>query len=160
VEKNLANGKAGEAMRVGIAADHGGYELRQFLFIKLNDAGYKVVDFGDHKAKMDDDYPEFVIPMAQAVAAGKVERGVAICGSGVGASVAANKVAGVRACLIHECFSAHQGVEDDNLNVICLGGLVVGHAVAWELVRAFLTARFIGAERHCRRLAEIAELEK
>ena len=147
-------------MRIGIAADHGGYELRQFLFIKLCDAGYEVVDFGDHSSKMDDDYPNFVIPMAQAVAGGKVERGVAICGSGVGACVAANKVSGVRACLIHESFSAHQGVEDDNLNVICLGGLVVGHSMAWELVKTFLTAQFSGAERHRRRLDEIAELEK
>jgi len=88
-----------------------------------------------------------------------MERGVAICGSGVGASVAANKVPGARACLIHECFSAHQGVEDDNLNVIRLGGLVVGHALAWELVQIFLSARFSGAERHLRRLAKIAELE-
>ena len=147
-------------MRIGIAADHAGYELRQYLFIKLNDAGYEVIDFGDRSPKMDDDYPNFVVPMAQAVASGKVERGVAICGSGVGASVAANKVLGVRACLIHESFSAHQGVEDDNLNVICLGGLVVGHASAWELVQTFLTARFSGAERHRRRLDEIVALEK
>ena len=147
-------------MRIGIAADHAGYELRQYLFIKLNDAGYEVIDFGDRSPKMDDDYPNFVIPMAQAVASGKVERGVAICGSGVGASVAANKVLGVRACLIHESFSAHQGVEDDNLNVICLGGLVVGHASAWELVQTFLAAQFSGAERHRRRLDEIVALEK
>jgi len=160
VEENCANTKPREAMRIGIAADHGGYELRQFLFIKLSDAGYQVTDFGDHRAKMDDDYPDFVIPMAQAVAAGRVERGIAICGSGVGASVAANKVLGVRACLIHESFSAHQGVEDDNLNVICIGGLVVGHAMAWELVRTFLAAQFSGAARHRRRLDEIAELEK
>ena len=159
-EENSARVQPKEAIRVGIAADHSGYELRQFLFIKLCDAGYEVIDFGDHRAKMDDDYPDFVIPMAQAVAAGNVERGVAICGSGVGASVAANKVPGVRACLIHESFSAHQGVEDDNLNIICLGGLVVGHSMAWELVRTFLTARFSGAERHRRRLDEITELEK
>jgi ribose 5-phosphate isomerase B len=88
-----------------------------------------------------------------------MERGIAICGSGVGATVAANKVPGVRACLIHETFSAHQGVEDDDLNVICLGGLVVGHALAWELVQTFLAARFSGAERHSRRLSKIAELE-
>jgi ribose 5-phosphate isomerase B len=113
-EENGARVQPKEVMCVGIAADHGGYELRQFLFIKLCDAGYEVSDFGDHRAKMDDDYPNYVIPMAQAVAAGKVERGVAICGSGVGACVAANKVPGVRACLIHESFSAHQGVEDDN----------------------------------------------
>jgi ribose 5-phosphate isomerase B len=108
---------------------------------------------------LDDDYPDFVVPLARAVADGKVERGVAICGSGVGASVAANKVAGVRACLIHENFSAHQGVEDDDLNLICLGGLVVGTATASELVQTFLAARFSGAERHRRRLAKVAALE-
>jgi RpiB/LacA/LacB family sugar-phosphate isomerase len=101
----------------------------------------------------------FVVPLARAVAGGDVERGVAICGSGVGASLAANQIAGVRACLIHETFSAHQGVEDDDLNLICLGGPVVGHALAWELVQTFLAARFSGAERHCRRLAKVAELE-
>ena len=99
------------------------------------------------------------MPLARAVASGEVARGIAICGSGVGASVCANKVAGVRASLIHEHFSAHQGVEDDNLNTICLGGQVVGHALAWELVRTFLAARFSGAERHCRRVAKVAALE-
>jgi ribose 5-phosphate isomerase B len=123
-------------------------------------AGYKVIDFGDRRLQADDDYPDFVVPLARAVADGDVTRGMAICGSGVGASVAANKVAGVRACLIHETFSAHQGVEDDDLNLICLGGLVVGHALAWELVQTFLAARFTGARRHCRRLAKIAEIEK
>jgi ribose 5-phosphate isomerase B len=97
--------------------------------------------------------------MAHAVASGDVQRGVAICGSGVGASIAANRVSGVRACLIHETFSAHQGVEDDNINVICLGGLVVGHATAWELVQTFLAARFTGAERHRRRLEKVEEIE-
>ena len=160
VEGNGATAARQTPMRVGIAADHAGYELRQYLFIQLSDAGYEVVDFGDHRSKMDDDYPEFVIPMAQAVASGKVERGVAICGSGVGASIAANKVLGVRACLIHESFSARQGVEDDNLNVICMGGLVVGHAMAWELLQTFLASKFSGAERHRRRLDEIAALEK
>ena len=145
--------------RVGVAADHGGFELKEQLVGKLREAGHKVIDFGDRQPKLDDDYPDFVVPLAHAVACGEVERGVAICGSGVGASVAANKVAGVRACLIHETFSAHQGVEDDDLNVICLGGLVVGHALAWELVQTFLAARFSGAERHRRRLAKVAELE-
>lgn len=144
---------------IGIAADHGGYGLKEFLVGNLRQAGLKVIDFGDRQPKPDDDYPDFVVPLARAVANGEVERGVAICGSGVGASVAANKVAGVRACLIHENFSAHQGVEDDNLNLICLGGLVVGHALAWELVQTFLAARFSGAERHCRRLAKVADLE-
>jgi len=145
---------------IGIAADHGGYELKEHLLRKLRDTGHDVIDFGDDEPKLDDDYPDLVVPLAFAIARGEVQRGVAICGSGVGASVVANKVAGVRACLIHETFSAHQGVEDDDLNIICLGGLVVGHALAWELVRTFLGAEFSGAERHCRRLAKVAELEK
>ena len=144
---------------IGIATDHGGFELKNFLVLRLRDAGHEVLDFGDRQPRPDDDYPDFVVPLARAVACGEVERGVAICGSGVGASVAANKVAGIRACLIHETFSAHQGVEDDDLNMICLGGLVVGPALAWELVQTFLAARFSGAERHCRRLAKVASLE-
>ena len=145
--------------RVGVAADHGGYELKEFLVRMLGEAGHEVVGFGDQQPNPEDDYPDFVVPLARAVACGAVERGVAICGSGVGASVCANKVAGVRASLIHECFSAHQGVEDDDLNLICLGGQVVGHALAWELVQGFLAARFSGAERHRRRLAKVAALE-
>jgi ribose 5-phosphate isomerase B len=145
--------------RIGVAADHGGYELKEYLARRLREAAQEVTDFGDQQPKMDDDYPDFVVPLAHAVAAGKVDRGIAICGSGVGASVAANKVPGVRACLIHENFSAHQGVEDDNLNMICLGGLVVGHALAWELVQTFLAAQFTGAERHRRRLAKVSDLE-
>lgn len=145
--------------RLGIAADHGGYELKEYLVRMLRDAGHVVTDFGDGQPKMDDDYPDFVVPLARAVARGEVNRGIAICGSGVGASVVANKVTGVRASLIHETFSARQGVEDDDLNMICLGGLVVGHALAWELVRTFLDARFSGAARHRRRLAKVAALE-
>jgi RpiB/LacA/LacB family sugar-phosphate isomerase len=151
---------ASSPKRIGIAADHGGYELQEYLVGVLREAGHEVIQFGDQQPKLDDDYPDFVVPLARAVARGEVERGVAICGSGVGASVAANKVAGVRACLIHESFSAHQGVEDDNLNMICLGGLVVGHALAWGLVQTFLAARFSGAERHRRRLAKVADLER
>ena len=145
--------------RVGIAADHGGFELKEFLAGKLREAGYKVTDFGDRQLKSDDDYPDFVIPLARAIAAGTVDRGVGICGSGVGASIVANKVDGVRAALIDENFSAHQGVEDDDLNMICFGGLLVGHALAWELVQTFLAARFKDAERFRRRLAKVAELE-
>jgi ribose 5-phosphate isomerase B len=145
--------------RIGIAADHGGFDLKHFLTGKLRTAGFEVMDFGDLEKRADDDYPDFVVPLARAVASGAVDRGVAICGSGVGASVAANKVAGVRACLIHETFSARQGVEDDHLNMICLGGLVVGEVAAWELVQTFLSARFSGAARHCRRLAKVAALE-
>jgi len=144
---------------IGIAADHGGYELKEKMSVDLREAGYEVIDFGDHNLIMEDDYPDFVVPLARAVAQGKVDRGVAICGSGVGACVIANKVAGVRASLIHESFSAHQGVEDDDINVICLGGLVVGYALAWELVKTFLAARFSGALRHRRRLLKITELE-
>jgi ribose 5-phosphate isomerase B len=145
--------------RIGIAADHGGYELKEYLARMLRGAGHEVIGFGDQQPILEDDYPDFVVPLARAVACGEVARGVAICGSGVGASVCANKVAGVRASLIHENFSAHQGVEDDNLNMICLGGQVVGHALAWELVQTFLAARFSGAERHRRRLAKVAALE-
>jgi len=145
--------------RIGVAADHGGFESKEYLVRMLREADYQVVDFGDSQPKQDDDYPDFVVPLARAVSRGEVDRGVAICGSGVGACIAANKVRGVRACLIHECFSAHQGVEDDDMNVICLGGHVLGNAVAWELVRIFLQARFSGAERHRRRLAKVASLE-
>jgi ribose 5-phosphate isomerase B len=145
--------------RIGVAADHGGYDLKERVARMLSETGYEVIDFGDGKPTPDDDYPDFVVPLARAVARGKVDRGVAICGSGVGACVAANKVPGVRACLIHETFSARQGVEDDDLNVISLGGLVVGYALAWKLIQTFLAARFSGAERHRRRVAKVAELE-
>ena len=152
-------GLAKAFQRIGVAADHGGFELMQYLAGRLREAGYDVIEFGDRQQDQNDDYPDFVIPLAEAVGRGELERGVAICGSGVGASVVANKVAGVRACLIHETFSAHQGVEDDDLNIICMGGLVVGHALAWELVQTFLASRFSGAERHIRRLCKVAELE-
>ena len=145
--------------RIGIAADHGGFELKQHLVQKLRESGHEVIDFGDLQPAPNDDYPGFVIPLARSVAGRKVDRGVAICGSGVGACVAANKVEGARACLINEAFSARQGVEDDDLNIICLGGLVVGHALALELVQTFLAARFSGADRHRRRLAEVEALE-
>jgi ribose 5-phosphate isomerase B len=118
-----------------------------------------VIDFGNKLLDSDDDFPDFVEPLARAVASGKVQRGIAVCGSGIGASVCANKVAGVRASLIHENFSAHQGVEDDDLNLICFGGLVVGHALAWELTQTFLAARFAGKERFRRRLEKITKLE-
>jgi ribose 5-phosphate isomerase B len=146
-------------MRVGIAADHGGFELKEFLAKALRDSGYEVLDFGTSALNTEDDYPDFVVPLAKAVSNGKVDRGVAICGSGVGACVVANKVADIRASLIHETFSAHQGVEDDDMNMICLGGLVVGHAFAWELVKTFLKAKFSGTERFKRRLTKVAALE-
>jgi ribose 5-phosphate isomerase B len=147
-------------MRIGIAADHGGFELKKHLLKMLRLSSYEVIDFGAHRPESGDDYPDYIVPMARAVASGDIERGVAICGSGVGASLAAGKVRGVRACLIHDAFAAHQGVEDDDLNVICLGGLVIGHALALELVQAFLSARFSGSERHLRRLDTVANLER
>jgi ribose 5-phosphate isomerase B len=146
-------------MRVGIATDHGGFGLEQELIAHLREAGHDVVDFGADSVNPGDDYPDFVIPLARAVAAGKVERGVAICGSGVGASVCANKIAGVRAGLIHDHFSAKQGVEDDHMNIICMGGRTVGAAVAQDLVDTFLAAEFSQAERHLRRLGKVASLE-
>jgi len=149
----------GTPKRIGVAADHGGFESKEYLAGMLREAGYEVVDFGNSQPQPDDDYPDFVVPLARAVARGEVERGVAVCGSGVGACIALNKAPGVRACLIHENFSAHQGVEDDDMNVICLGGRVVANTFAWELVSAFLKARFSGAERHRRRLAKVARLE-
>lgn len=147
-------------IRIGIAADHGGFELKEQMTAALEAAGYQVTDFGAHKLVKEDDYPDFVVPLARAVAKGDVFRGVAICGSGVGACVAANKVHNLRACLIHETFSAHQGVEDDNMNMICLGGLVVGHAFAWELVKTFLEAKYRDTERFQRRLMKVAALEQ
>ncbi len=146
-------------MRVGIAADHGGFALKEQVADSLRGLGYEVVDFGAYQLQLDDDYPDFIIALARAVASGTVERGVAFCGSGVGASVAANKIPGVRAGLIHDEFSAHQGVEDDDMNVFCLGGKVIGSALACELIETFLTARFSGAERHKRRLAKVHALE-
>jgi ribose 5-phosphate isomerase B len=152
-------GKGKIMMRVGIAADHGGFALKAQLAASLRSSGYDVVDFGAHHVDPEDDYPDFVIPLANAVAAGNVERGVAICGSGIGASIAANKVSGVRAGLIHDVFSAHQGVEDDDMNVFCLGGNVIGSSLAVELLKTFLAAHFSGATRHRRRVAKVRALE-
>ena len=144
---------------VGIAADHGGFKLKAFLVEQLRAAGHTVTDFGDDQLKPADDYPDFIIPLARAVAAGTVDRGVGICASGIGAAIAANKVAGVRAALVAIDFSAQQGVEDDDVNMICLGGCLVGQALAWELVQTFLAAHYAGAERFRRRLAKVARLE-
>jgi ribose 5-phosphate isomerase B len=146
-------------MRVGIATDHGGFGLKEELVKRLRAAGHEVVDFGAYDMSKGDDYPDYVLPLARAVATQEVERGVAICGSGVGASVCANKVPGIRAALIHDHFSASQGVEDDHMNVLCMGGKTVGPAVAWDLVQTFLAAEFSQAPRHLRRLGKIASLE-
>jgi ribose 5-phosphate isomerase B len=147
-------------MRVGIATDHGGFFLKQDLFNRLRAAGHDVVDFGAHQLTPDDDYPDFVIPLARAVAAGECQRGIAVCGSGVGASVCANKIPGVRAGLIGDHFSARQGVEDDHMNIICMGGRTTGPAVAWDLVETFLAAEISLAERHLRRLCKVAAIEE
>ena len=147
-------------MKIGIACDHGGFDLKNTLQNFLKEKGYEVKDFGAYELNNADDFPDFVVPLARAVAAMEVERGIAVCGSGVGAAVAANKIAGVRAALIHDHFSAHQGVEDDDMNLLCLGGRVTAFAAAEELLLAFLNAKYVGAERYERRLAKIALLEK
>ena len=146
-------------MRLGIATDHGGFGLKEDLLARLRAAGHEVVDFGATTLKSDDDYPDFVIPLALAVAARTVERGVAVCGSGVGASVCANKVLGVRAGLVGDHFSARQGVEDDHMNIICMGGRTIGPFAAWDILEAFLAAKFSQEPRHLRRLAKVAALE-
>jgi ribose 5-phosphate isomerase B len=145
--------------RIGVASDHGGFELKLKITWALKAAGYEVADFGADELDTEDDYPDFVIPLARAVAKGEVDRGLAICGSGVGASIASNKVAGVRAALITDPFSAHQGVEDDDMNIMCLGGRITGYNLAWELVGIFLNASFKETERFTRRLKKVAALE-
>jgi len=146
-------------MRIGIATDHGGFGLKEELVAQLLATGHEIVDFGAGSLISGDDYPDYVVPLARAVAAGDVDRGVAICGSGVGASVCANKIPGIRAALIHDHFSAKQGVEDDHMNILCMGGRTVGACVAWDLVETFLTAEYSQAERHLRRLGKVSELE-
>ena len=146
-------------MRIGVGADHGGFQMKEQLVKRLAEQGHEVIDFGNMAFEPDDDYPDFAIPLARAVANGFVERGVLLCGSGVGASVAANKVTGVRAALCHDDYSARQGVEDDDLNILCLGGQTTGIAVAWECTRNFLSARFSEAARHRRRLEKVKRVE-
>ena len=149
-----------DTMRIGIASDHGGFELKAQIILALTAAGYLIKDFGAYELVPEDDFPDYVAPLARAVSAGEITRGLAICGSGVGACVAANKFHGVRAALITDSFSAHQGVEDDDMNVMCLGGRITGSALAWELVLTFLNANFKGYERFKRRLDMISDLEK
>ena len=146
-------------MRIGIAADHGGFSLKQDLLVRLERAGHEVVDFGAYRLEAGDDYPDFLIPLARSVATGDLERGIAVCGSGVGVCIAANKIHGARAALIMDHFSARQGVEDDHLNIICLGGRVIGPEAAWDLVETFLAAEYSQDERHLRRLGKVAEAE-
>jgi ribose 5-phosphate isomerase B len=147
-------------MRIGLAADHGGFSLKQVLICRLETQGYSIRDYGASALNPDDDYPDFVFPLAEAIARGEVDRGIAVCGSGVGACIASNKVPGIRACLIHDYYSAHQGVEHDDLNLICLGGAAIGESLAWDLVVAFLNARYTNESRHQRRLDKIAAFEE
>ena len=146
-------------MRIGIAADHGAFNLKEDLVARLRAAGHEVVDFGANHLDLSDDYPDFVIPLARAVAEGVVERGVAVCGSGVGASVCVNKIPGVRAGLIGDHFSARQGVEDDHMNIISMGGRTLGVFASWDILEAFLAAKLSQFPRHLRRLAKVAALE-
>jgi ribose 5-phosphate isomerase B len=147
-------------MRVAFASDHAGWPLRARLFDELAAGGHELVDVGSTERVPGDDYPDIAAAVASAVVTGRAERGVVVCGSGVGACVAANKVLGIRAGMCHDSFSARQGVEDDNMNVLCLGARVIGEELAAELLRDFLAARFSGAERHRRRLGKIAALER
>ena len=147
-------------MKIGIAADHGGFELKKVIQEYLASLHHEVVDYGAYEFDSLDDYPDLIAPFARGVASGEVQRGVAICGSGVGAAIVANKIPGVRASLITDYFSAHQGVEDDDMNLICLGGRITGNALAKDLVRAFLDAKFSGGEKYVRRLNKIKALEQ
>ncbi len=142
-------------MRIAIGADHGGYLLKGDIVALLQKAGHQVADVGAHTLDSSDDYPDFTRLVGEAIQRGEVERGIVICGSGVGACVAANKFRGIRAGLCHDTYSAHQAVEHDNINVLCLGARVVGVEVAKELVQAFVRAQFSGEERHVRRLAKV-----
>ena len=145
---------------VAVGTDHGGFSLKVELVPWLEAQGYQVLDLGAHSFEPADDYPEFVEATGMAVASGQAERGLLICGSGVGATVAANKIPGIRACLCHDVYSAHQGVEHDDLNVLCLGARVIGIELAKDLVTTFLNASFTGEERHRRRLAKVAAIEQ
>jgi ribose 5-phosphate isomerase B len=149
-----------EIMRIGIATDHGGFSLKEDLAARLRQAGHEVIDFGAHALEPGDDYPDFVTPLARAVAAGTLERGVAVCGSGVGASICACKIRGARASVVEDHFSARQGVEDDHMNIICMGARTIGPLLAWDLVETFLAAEYSQAPRHLRRIGKVAALEQ
>lgn len=146
-------------MRVAFAADHAGWPLRARTFEEVERAGHTLVDCGSAEREDGDDYPDRSLAVARAIREGRADRGIVLCGSGVGAAVAACKIAGIRACMCHDSFSARQGVEDDDMNVLCLGARVIGEELAAELVRDFLAARFSGAPRHVRRLEKIAAME-
>ena len=146
-------------MRLAIGADHAGFELKEKLRSKLEEEGHTIIDLGAFVFDRGDDYPDFAEAVGRAVAEGQAERGILICGSGVGASIAANKIIGVRACLCHDIYSASQGVEHDDMNILCLGGLIVGQKLASKLVVGFLGANFIDQGRYRRRLDKTIALE-
>ena len=146
-------------MRIAIGVDHGGYGLKHRIVELLEGLGHQVQDAGAHALEPSDDYPDFAKAVAERVATGQADRGIVVCGSGVGASVAANKVRGVRASVCHDTYSAHQGVEHDDMNVLCLGARIAGEELAKELVNAFVSASFSGEERHKRRLSKVLAME-
>jgi ribose 5-phosphate isomerase B len=146
-------------MRIAVGADHAGVPLNEKAIAALRAEGHDVIDLGSHDPSQPDDYPDYAAAVAEEVVSGRCERGLLICGSGVGVAVAANKVPGIRAGMCHDSYSAHQGVEHDNMNVLCLGARVIGPELMLDLLRAFLAARFTGEERHRRRLGKIKELE-
>src|SRR3954452_17663635 len=147
-------------MRIAVGADHAGVPMNQAAIAELRKLGHEVVDLGTHDAATPDDYPDYAAAVAEEVASGRCERGLLICGSGVGVSVAANKIAGIRAGLCHEIYSAHQGVEHDDMNVLCVGARVIGPELMLDLLRAFVAARFTGEERHRRRAAKVRAMER
>jgi ribose 5-phosphate isomerase B len=147
-------------MRIAVGADHAGVPLNELVIAELRRLGHEVVDKGTHDASRPDDYPDYAFAVAREVAGGHCERGVLVCGSGVGVAVAANKIPGIRAGMCHEVYSAHQGVEHDNMNVICFGARIIGPELMLDLLRAFMAARFTGEERHLRRLAKIKAIEE
>ena len=147
-------------MRVALGGDHAGFPLKQPAASWIKDLGHEVIDVGPFAYDPDDDYPDFTFKVTDAVVSGRAVRGVLVCGSGVGASVAANKVPGIRCAICHDTYSAHQGVEHDDMNVLALGGRVVGEATARELIAAFLSAEFTGEERHRRRLSKVLKVER
>lgn len=147
-------------MKIAVAADHGGFPLKNVLADHIRKLGHEVLDLGAHQYDKDDDYPDFARYVAQAIQHGQADKGLVVCGSGVGACVAANKHVGVRACVCHDVYSAHQGVEHDDMNVLCLGARIIGEQIAMELVEAYVNAVFSGEERHQRRLEKVIGLEK
>lgn len=147
-------------MRVAFACDHAGWPLRDRVIGELVSAGHDVVDCGGTQLVPGDDYPDAAAALARAILDGRAERGILVCGSGVGAGVAANKIHGIRASMCHDSFSARQGVEDDDMNVLCLGARVIGEELAADLVKDFVGARFSGAERHRRRVGKVRALEE